>query len=147
LDQIDDAPAHDTVDRRERSVLDDPAQRCALVLIEQRPVARRLAGCQTRRPLGVEPQNPIPHRLKPDTADRGCLGARLARIDRRKRQQSANLPGVGHRSGELAKLCGVIICSKPNRSGHGEPLRDGRRGELYSSRLGNLEASVRSRAR
>jgi hypothetical protein len=54
LDQIDDAPAHDAMDRRVRPGLDDPEQRRSLSLIEQRRLARRLAGLKTGRTLGIE---------------------------------------------------------------------------------------------
>ncbi len=86
LDQIDDAPTDNAMDRRVRPSLDDLEQRRPLPVVEQRWLARRLAGLKARRAVGVEAQDPIAHRLQPDAADRGSGRTRLAGIDRRKRQ-------------------------------------------------------------
>ena len=52
--QVLAAPAHDTVDRRDRPTLDDPGKRPALGVIEFARLARRLAVNQASRPLGIE---------------------------------------------------------------------------------------------
>jgi len=74
------------MDRRVRPGLDDLQQRRPLPIVQQRRLARRLTGLKTGGTLGVEPQDPIAHRLQPDTADRGSGGTRLPGIDRRERQ-------------------------------------------------------------
>jgi len=74
------------MDRRIRPSLDDLEQRRSLMFVEQRRLAWRLAGLKAGRTVGVEPQDPIAHRLQPHTADRGGGGTRLASIDRRKCQ-------------------------------------------------------------
>src|SRR5205823_12073538 len=87
-------------------------------------------------PLGVESQYPIPHRLQPDTADPGGLGARPAVIDRRQRQQAPGLSGILRPLRQHAYLRGLVIPANSNRSRHGKPLRVCH-GESYSPRLGN----------
>lgn len=72
--QIDEAPAHDVVDGRDRSVLDHLAQLLALRVVEKRTAPGRLAVQQPGGPILVEPHDPVPHRLQPDTADRGSFG-------------------------------------------------------------------------
>jgi hypothetical protein len=94
LDQIGNAPANDAIDRRVRTSLDDLEQGRTLSPIEQRRLAWRLAGRKARRAVGVEPHDPIAHRLQTDAADRGSSRARLAGIDRRERQQSPNLARI-----------------------------------------------------
>ena len=74
------------MDRRIRPSLDDLEQRRSLMFVEQRRLAWRLAGLKAGGAVGVEPQDPIAHRLQPNAADRGGGGTRLAGIDRRKRQ-------------------------------------------------------------
>ena len=124
------------MNRRKRTALDDPVQRLPLLIVEQRRVARCLAIHQARWPLGVESQYPVPHRLQPDTADPGGLGARPAVIDRRQRQQAPGLSGILRPLRQHAYLRGLVIPANSNRSRHGKPLRVCH-GESYSPRLGN----------
>ena len=51
LRQIDQPPAYHPVHRRVRTALDDPLQGCALLGIQQRQLARRLAVDQPLRAL------------------------------------------------------------------------------------------------
>jgi hypothetical protein len=48
---------------------------------EQRRVARCLAVYQARRPLSVECQHPVAHRLQPNAADLRRFGSRPAIVD------------------------------------------------------------------
>src|SRR5260221_2252993 len=137
LDQIDDAPTYDAMDRRVRPSLDNLEQGRPLPLVQQRRLARCLAGLKARRTVGVEAQDPIAHRLQPDAADRGSSRTRLAGIDRGQRQQASNLARINRRTGETAKLGRVKIRAERNRSCHSEPHQSDRLGESYSSRFGN----------
>src|ERR1039457_1075161 len=60
LDQIDQPPAHDTMDGRNRSRFDQLAKGASMLVLEQ----GRLAGClpveQSGRPVGVKPDDPVP---------------------------------------------------------------------------------------
>ena len=82
--QIDEAPAHDTMDGWDWASLHDLPQCLALAIVENTSSARRLAVQQTIGTLGVEPKHPIAHNLQPDTADPGRIGAGAAIIDLRK---------------------------------------------------------------
>ena len=68
LHQINDAPAHHAMHRRDRAALDNPRERRALV-------ANESAGCPApcrspARPApGVESQHPVPDDLQPNAAD------------------------------------------------------------------------------
>src|ERR1700676_302206 len=59
LRKIDQPPAHDTVDRRDRAALDHPHNRLALHIIEPRGLTWRLAVDQTIRPKSIEPHHPV----------------------------------------------------------------------------------------
>ena len=88
LRQVDQPPAHDAVNRRDRAALDDLQQRLPVRLpvrlAEQRGVAGRLAVHQPRRSLGVEGQHPVPHRLQPNPADPSGIAAGAPVINRRQ---------------------------------------------------------------
>src|SRR5271156_2472406 len=86
LHQIDEPPADHAMYRRHRATLDDLRQLSAPLVGEDRDLARRLAVYKARRTLGIEPQNPIAKRLKPDTTDLGGMASRSSVIDLRKRQ-------------------------------------------------------------
>ncbi len=109
------------MNRRDRTALDDLQQRLPMRLGEQRRVARCLAVYQARRPLSVECQHPVAHRLQPNAADLRRLGSRPAIVDRRQRQQAPRLIGILRPLRQLAQSRGVVIPSNPNRSSHGKP--------------------------
>src|SRR5947207_4603671 len=144
LRQVDQPPADHAVNRREWTALDDPVQRLPLLIVEQWRVARCLTIHQAGWPLGVESQHPVPHRLQPDTADLGGLGARPAVIDRRQRQQAPGLSGILRPLRQHAYLRGLVIPANSNRSRHGKLPRVCH-GESYSPRLGNPLRESRSR--
>lgn len=136
LRQVDQPPAYDAMDRRDRAGLDDRHQRTALFGVQQRRVAGRLAVDETGRTIRVEGQHPIAHRLEADAADprRGC--SRGAIIDRRQRQQPTRLAGIHRPPRQLVQSSSVVIPSKPNRSRHGKP-HPVCHGESYSRQFGN----------
>jgi len=76
LRQIDQPPAHHTVDSRDRAALDHPCDRQALSVVELGGLARRFAVPQAVGAVRVEPGHPVPDDLQTNAADLGCLGAR-----------------------------------------------------------------------
>ena len=72
LDQIDQPPANDAMDRRDRTALDRLDKRAPLGIIEPRPLPRRLAVEQSIRTARIEPDNPVPHDLQTDPSDPCC---------------------------------------------------------------------------
>ena len=91
LRQIDQSPAHDTMDRRDRAALDDAGERLALGVVELGRPSRRLAIDETLRPPGIEPQHPVADRLQTDTANARRLPTRAAVVNLGKRQQAPAL--------------------------------------------------------
>ena len=64
--KILETPAHYTVDRHDRPLLDNPCKRGPLFIVELYRLARRLAVNQTVWPPGIKPNNPVADHLKPD---------------------------------------------------------------------------------
>ena len=64
LRQILAAPAHHTVDRRDRATFDEPGKGLALAIIELGWLARRFAINQAIGTFGVETQNPVSDTLQ-----------------------------------------------------------------------------------
>jgi hypothetical protein len=71
--QIDQSPAHHSVDGRNGSLLDDGLQSRPLGLVQDRSSARGLAVDQPGRALGVEAHHPVTHALQGHAADPGGL--------------------------------------------------------------------------
>ena len=78
LAKIDQTPANNIVDGRDRTTLNDRRQRSPMRVGQSRFRARRLAVQQAIRPLRVEPQHPVPDDLQSDIADARCLTAAAA---------------------------------------------------------------------
>ena len=72
------------MDRRDRPSFDNRRQSLALAIVELRWLARRLAVDQTIGTFRVEPQNPVPDRLKRDIAELGSRRSRAASINLRQ---------------------------------------------------------------
>src|SRR3546814_6236349 len=64
LHQVDQPPADNAVDCRDRTALDNLGERLPLGIIEPGTGARRLAVKQAFRTAGVEPHNPVAHNLQ-----------------------------------------------------------------------------------
>src|SRR4051794_12419376 len=118
-DQVDQTPAHHTVDRRNGPLLDDGLQGRAMRVGEFRGLAGRLAVDQARGPMGVELHHPVPHDLHRDPADPGRRGAGRPVIDRGQGQKAPRLRAVLGRAGDRAQRLGIKVC--PERNRHGEP--------------------------
>lgn len=73
LRQIDEAPAHHPVRRRDRTGLDGPRQRSPLLVAEERQLARCLAIDEPGGASRVEGKDSISHRPPPDAAERRRL--------------------------------------------------------------------------
>ena len=100
-------------------LLDQRAQRLALLGVQARTGARRLAVDQPVRAIGVEGHDPVAHRLQPDPADLGRLRAR----DRpRQIADSANRRRVWAGSREPLARQRKASASKSDRSGTGAAI-------------------------
>src|SRR4051812_10526531 len=119
LDQVDQTPAHHTVDGRNGPLLDDGLQGRAMRGSEFRGLAGRLAVDQARGPMGVELHHPVPHDLHRDPAEPGRRGAGRPVIDRGQGQKAPRLRAVLRRAGDRAQRMGIKVC--PERNRHGEP--------------------------
>src|SRR5215469_13271578 len=119
LAEVDDAPAHDAMDGRDRSALDHCHQRHAVPVIQSRRLPWRLAIDQALRATRVELEHPVTHDLQCHAADRGRLCPGRPIIDRRQCEKAAHLPGM------LALTCrfthpGCVEIG-PQCDRHGEP--------------------------
>jgi hypothetical protein len=115
------APAHDAVDRRDRSVLDNRRQRPAMRVGEPGRGARRLAVDQTFGAARIEPQYPVAHCLQTDAADPCRVRPSATIVYLGQRQQPAALRGILRRFRQHAKVRPIKIVAKPYRCCHGEP--------------------------
>ena len=115
LAQIDHPPAHHAVHGRDRPALDRRRQGGAMRIVEPSLLAGRLAVDQTRGPVRVELDHPVPHDLQRHAADPGRLGARGALADRGQRQQPARLAGILALARRRTKTGRVEILSKRDR--------------------------------
>jgi hypothetical protein len=97
LRQIGQAPAHDPMNRWNRTALDDRLQSLAPLRAQEPRMARSLAVHEPAIPFGVERQHPIPDRLELNAPDPSSLCTRTAIIDRHERQKTADLVTV-HRT-------------------------------------------------
>jgi hypothetical protein len=101
LAQIDDPPAHDPMNRRDRAALDDRGERGAPF---RREPVRAIAISQAFRSMGVELHHPIANDLKRHPVDPRRLSARVALVNRRQTQKPSPRSGMG-----MANL----LCSPP----------------------------------
>jgi hypothetical protein len=75
LAKIDDPPAHDPMNRRNRAAFDDRGERRPMRVVKPGWLSRRLAVDQALRSMGVELHHPIANDLKRHPADLRRLGA------------------------------------------------------------------------
>ena len=121
LHQVFPPPPHHAVHRRDRSRLDDLSQGRLLARIELWRLAGRLAIDQARSSFRVETQNPVPHRLKPDTTDLCRLRPQSTVQDRRNRKQTTTLARIPRCLRSLPNLIRRNITPKLNCRRHGKP--------------------------
>jgi hypothetical protein len=69
LREINQPPAHDLVNRRDRAGLNHGDECAPLFVVEQRRTPRRFSLDETIRSLGVEPKHPIAKRLQADASE------------------------------------------------------------------------------
>ena len=69
LDQVDQPPAHNPMNRRDRPALDCVNKGMTLRIIEPGPGAGSLAVKQAIRASFIEPNHPVPHDLQAHTTD------------------------------------------------------------------------------
>jgi len=82
------------MDRRDRTLFNQFGQRLALIVVELRRLAPRLAVNQTLRTIGIETQHPISDDLEPDAADPRRIRATAAIINLRQAEKPATLPRI-----------------------------------------------------
>ena len=121
LRQIDQPPAHNTMDRRDRATFDHPRDGLALGIVELWGLARRFAVKQAVRASRIEPDHPIPDDLESDTAELCRLAARPTVIDHRQSKKPSGLRAVFRLLRKPAQLGSVEIPTQGNRNRHGEP--------------------------
>jgi hypothetical protein len=140
LAEIDDPPAHDAVNRRNRPVLDDRRQRGAMFGVQARRLAGRLAVDQAVRAVRIELQHPVADDLQRHPADLRRLRARRSLVDCRQSQQPPRLrpvlrPPRGRPHHRSVKI-------DPKRNSHGEPPSFA----TLNHRLSDLKSSAESPA-
>jgi len=89
--QVDQPPAHNSMDRRDRAAFDDARKSLPLNIVQQGGLARRLAVHETLGASGIEPHDPVPHDLQRHPADPRRIAAATAIIYFGQRQQPAPL--------------------------------------------------------
>ncbi len=77
LREIDQPPAHDTVDRRDRTALNQPGERRRKRVVQNCLLTRRLPIDKSIRAVCVKAFHPIPNNLRP-TPPASAAFARLA---------------------------------------------------------------------
>ena len=119
--QVDPPPADNPVHRRIGAGLDNLAKFFHLDIAQVARPARALAVGEAIRSLFVEPVNPVPQGLAIHPTDPCGLSTAHAIVDRRKRQQTAALPGILATAGEFTKVAGIKVATKRNTGWHGDP--------------------------
>ena len=136
LYQVDQSPAHNPMDCRDRTALDVSHKRLTLGIIELGPLAGRLAINQRIRATGIEPHNPfggktiprmvflpaLPHNLQTHTADPGRIAAAATIVDLSQRQQPSALVCVLRRPCLAPQCRPVKIRPQSYRCTHGHVL-------------------------
>ena len=103
----------------DRAGLDNLAKFFHLDIAQVARPARALAVGEAIRSLFVEPVNPVPQGLAIHPTDPCGLSTAHAIVDRRKRQQTAALPGILATAGEFTKVAGIKVATKRNTGWHG----------------------------
>jgi hypothetical protein len=88
LRKIDEPPAYDLMNRRDRTGLDHGEECAPLFVIEYRGTPGRRAVDEPIRPLGIEPKNPIANGLEPDPAEPSRVSPRAPIINRDESEEA-----------------------------------------------------------
>ena len=91
LDQVDQPPANNAMDRWDRAALDHLDKRPPLSIIEQRLFPRRLAVEQAAGPAGIEAHHSVMHNLQARPADPRGRTAAATVVNLGQCQQTARL--------------------------------------------------------
>ena len=89
--EIDQPPAHDPMDRRDRAAFDYLGKRPLLHISKSGPGPQSLSIQQTRRAKGIEPHHPVPHDLQTYPADPRRRGSGAAVVYLGQRQTPPSL--------------------------------------------------------
>ena len=121
LRQVDQPPAHDPMDRRDRAALDDAGEFLALGAVELGRPSWCLAIDETVRPPGIEPQHPVADCLQTDTANARRLPARAAVVNLGKRQKAPALVRVPRLLRQPPQHQRVKVFPQRDWTSHGKP--------------------------
>lgn len=121
LTEIDEPPAHNTVNRWDWTFFDDLGERRPMDVFELRRLAWRLLVDETVGAVGVELHDPVTHDLQCHAADFRSRDARRPLVDRSQSQQAARLRPIFCLAGYHAQLHRIEIRSE--RNWHGESPR------------------------
>lgn len=113
--QILQAPADHPVDSRDRAALDDARQRPAMVIVEPRRMARRLAVDQPVGTARIEPQDPVADRLRPHAPDPRRVRPPAPVVNLGKSQKPTPLGGVLRRLLSASKGPAASTPARQNR--------------------------------
>src|ERR1035438_4522485 len=121
LRKIDQPPAYDTVDRRDRAALDHPHNRLALHIIEPRGLTWRFAVKQAGSTPRIEPHHPVPDDLQRHPANPRRLGAGRPIVNGRQRQKPPSLRAILRLPRERAQLRCLEVPAQRYWNRHDEP--------------------------
>jgi hypothetical protein len=91
LAKVDDPPAHDAMDRRRWTVLDDARERGAMLVLQKRRLPRRFTIDKAIRAVGVKTKNPVANDLERHAADLRRFAACRHVVNRRKGEEPSGL--------------------------------------------------------
>lgn len=86
--QVDQPPAHNSMDRRDRAAFNDVRKSLTLGIIQQAGLARGFAVKEAVGATGIEPHDPVAHDLQAHPADARGIAAAPAVVNFRQRQQT-----------------------------------------------------------
>ena len=120
LAQVDNAPAHDTMNGRDRAALYNLDQGGAILIREPRRLARRFAVNQSIGTKGIEFDHPIANDLPCHAADLRGLAARGTIVNSGKRKKPASLTSILALARRRTRQSRIKITAQLNRR-HDEP--------------------------
>ena len=115
MDQVDQPPANNAMDRRDRTALDHFDKRPPLGIVEPRPFPRRLAVEQTVGTARIEAHHPVTHNLQAHPADPRGRTAAAADVNLGQCQQTARLIRALRSGRQSPQGCAVKIFPRPDR--------------------------------
>ena len=110
--QVNPAPANHAIAVHVGTRLNNPGKLAQLVIVQSAGGAAPPAVNQSRRPIGIESQHPVAKCLAVHAADPRRLRPVHAVINRRQRQQSPALIGIGTTTRKTPQCLAVKIASQ-----------------------------------